>query len=158
MFRNRSLLVKIVKDDPSGGDAVQVDVLDEVKNHFERNKATYLTLGIAGITLLIMKGRIETLAYGGVSDRSIVGNAALDRINIRPFLFFSKQTINVVSVIEREGRGHPGYLVRCLETNQTFPTQGEAARHFASDATTMSRHIVGILPNVKGFHFERLAA
>ena len=117
---------------------------EKVRAHIERNKNRYYAgsiVVVAGITCYIMRGR------------TVVGSAASE-VNIRPLAFFSKQ--NVVTVIEREGRGHPGYLVKCLETGDIFRTQGDAARTLGVDKSTMSRHIQGIYPNVNDLHFERI--
>ena len=128
-------------------------MLNEVKAHVGRHKVAYSvgTVVIAGITFAIVRGRYV-----------MVGNAALngsDGITVRPLSFFSnKQMVNVVSVVEREGRGHPGYMVRCLETGVRYVTQEDAAKAIGADPTIMSRHINGIFDNAKGLHFERIAA
>jgi hypothetical protein len=105
-------------------------------------------IAVAGITCYIMRGRYV-----------MVGNAALnglDGVTVRPLAFFSKQS--VVTVVEREGRGHPGYITKCLETGIRYAAQEDAARAIGVHPTTMSRHILGVLPDVKGLHFERIAA
>jgi|KBSMisStaDraftv2_1062788.scaffolds.fasta_scaffold27891_6 hypothetical protein len=120
-------------------------MIDQVKAHISRNRERYITgsvVVVAGITCYIVRGR------------TVAGFAASE-VNIRPFAFFSKQ--NVVTVIEREGRGHPGYLVKCLETGDIFRTQGDAARALGVDGKTMTRHILGDLPHVNDLHFERLS-
>jgi hypothetical protein len=132
-------------------------MIDEFKAHVVRHKVVYLMgsyVTVAGITCLIMRGRISTLALRGVEE-SIVRYAALD---IRPLSFFSKQTINIVSVIERDGRGHPGYLTKCIENGILFSTQGEAARSVGSNSTAMSRHLTGNLPHLNNHHFERISS
>ena len=79
-----------------------------------------------------------------------------EAIAIRPLSFFSTQ--NVVTVIEREGRGHPGYLVRCLETGRVFPSQDAAARSIGAYPSILSSHLQGKHSDVFGLHFERIAA
>jgi len=126
-------------------------MLDKIKAHVERNRERYITgsvVVVAGITCYIVRGRTDFLR----SSEAIAGNTALV---IRPLAFFSKQT---VVVIVREGRGHPGYLTRCIETGQTFLTQGDAARQFGTSAQNMSSHLKGNFSDIYGFHFERLAA
>ena len=148
MFKNRSFLVKLVndKDAPQEEPVEETIDLAKIKNHFIRNAPAYVIL--AGFTYHIMRGR-----------HAVVGNAASDgseTITVRPLSFFSKQTNNVIAVIEREGRGHPGYITRCIETNKDFPTQGKAANAYGINRTVMSRHVNGLIDNANGLHFERL--
>jgi hypothetical protein len=93
-----------------------------------------------------MKGR-----YAGI--QGVPGTAATT-VFVRPFSFFSKST--VITVIQREGRGRPGFLTYCLETGQAFSSQRMAAISQGVDDAVMSLHIRGKLPDVNGFHFERL--
>lgn len=128
---------------------INKEQLEKAKNAIKKNWTPFVAGAIfAGFTYGIMRGRNVGLLRGSTS---IVRYAALE---IRPLSFFSKQT---VVVVVREGRGHPGYLTKCLETGQTFLTQGDAARYAGSNATSMSRHMFGDLPHVNGFHFERIA-
>lgn len=123
-----------------------------MREHFRRNWERYALGGtlVAGFTLLVMRGRHADMQ--SVSDGSAM-------ITVRPFSIFSnKQITNVVTVIEREGRGHPGYLVRCLETGQTFISQAEAASVMNVSPSMLSSHINGSFDNVNGLHFHRLAA
>jgi len=125
--------------------------VQSVKQHLREHKITYSCVAtgvvVAGITVLIMRGR-----HAGVGDAASDG---LEKVTVRPLSILSnKQT--VVTVIQREGRGHPGYIIRCLETGDFFLSQGEAATNFGIHKTVMSRHLNGILDNAGGYHFERL--
>lgn len=124
------------------------DQVAKIKQHFKDNKAVYISTAIcvAGITVLIMREtRATELQRGTASAR--VG-----------FSFFS--TVNnqnhVVNVLEREGRGHPGYITKCLETLVEYKNQGLAAKHYGVSDAVMSGHLNGKLPDVNGFHFERV--
>ena len=123
----------------------------KIKQHFIENKKFYIGTGcgfvFAGITCSVIRGR--SVEIPRVSNGS-------DVITTRPFSFFSKQ--NVVTVIKREGRGHPGYRVRCLETGAEFMSQGEAARELGAYPSVISGHLNGKLPNVHGLHLERILA
>jgi hypothetical protein len=101
-------------------------------------------ISIAGITCVIMRG----------SDAGI--HRVPEAIAIRPLSIFSRQ--NVVTVIERDGRGHPGYLVQCVETGQIFPSQDAAARSVGAYPSILSSHLQGKHPDVYGFHFKRMVA
>ena len=59
-------------------------------------------------------------------------------------------------MIDREGRGHPGWPVRNLETKHVFLSQKEAANAFNIPESLMSGHINGKFPDVDGLHFERI--
>lgn len=150
MFKGRSFLVKMVKDDEAGHEE-EVDVTEDIRSHFQKNKNAYIA-GIAGIAFASI-----TCHYIG-GRNAVAGNAAsdgLDRVTIRPLSFFSKQSNNVIAVIEKEGPGHPGYITHCVETGKDFATQGEAARAYGINSKTMSWHMNNKLENANGLHFNR---
>ena len=128
---------------------------DKIKNHIEKYKTIYCcaATGIvfAGITAVIMKERHAKVR--GAMDEGLVLNKLSCVLS-----FFSKPQQHVVNVIEREGRGHPGYLTRCLETNDIFTSQTEAAKSFKIPTSVMSDHLRGKFDNAAGYHFERIIA
>jgi hypothetical protein len=71
-------------------------------------------------------------------------------------LIFANQTVNITTVFDRDGRGHPGWPVQNLETKQIFPSQKSAADAIGAHESVMSGHIQGKLPDVHGLHFERV--
>lgn len=124
------------------------------KKHIKENKKIYITgtvcFLVAGITCIIMRGRYADMQ--SVSD-------GLAKVTVRPLSFFSKhidQSTTIVNVVEREGRGHPGYITRCLETGELFLTQGEAAKAFSLSPANLSSHINGKFKDCGGYHFERV--
>jgi hypothetical protein len=125
--------------------------IERIKRHFKERKDLYvgigIGIGITGITCLIMRGRHASV------PRVLDGPA---RVTVRPLAFLSNQRTNVVAVIERAGRGHPGYLVRCLETGEIYLSQIEAASAINTYPSVMSGHLQGKLPDVHGMHFERV--
>jgi len=148
-FKNRSFLVKIVKDDPEDDTPPEeVDVVDVITDHVKRHRIAYL-LGssavIAGAVFFVTRG-----SYSG----ELPPSDGIKHIIIRPFSIFSRQ--NVITVIAREGRGHPGYIVRCKETGEIFLSQAEAAKSVGTIPITMSRHLRGNISHIYGLHFERL--
>ena len=127
--------------------------IQKVKNHIRAYRVTYIScgitaVGVAGFTCLIMRGRHAENSMG--SDR-------LDGESVRSLLFFSNGN-NLVTSIEREGRGHPGYIVRCLETNQIFGSQNKAANAMRISEKLISKHINGEFDHANGYHFERIQA
>lgn len=139
MFEKYSFRLKMVKD----GNEEEVIIADEIKNHFERNKTRYVSgAAITVIVLSMLKGR--------------TGSAEFAQINIRPISFFSKQTVKVVSVIERAGRGHPGYITECIETGEKWRSQGMAAKAIGLPDVLMSKHIAREIPDLHGLHYRRV--
>lgn len=134
----------------------------KVKQHLKDNKKFYIGLGIgvciAGITYAIMRGRHVRLPM----QSHLLGTSthAIPPTGNKGFIFcessFHKSTLNLVNVMEREGRGHPGYLTRCVETGLTYLTQTEAALANGIHPTRMSDHLNGRLSHVGGLHFERI--
>lgn len=128
--------------------------IEKIKDHFRENKAAYISGGLgiiagAGFTCIIMRGRHARIQ--GVLD------TAENSVFVRPLSILSNgMTNNVVNVIERGGRGHPGYIVQCLETGETFASQVQAANKMNIPEVLLSAHLRGKFPDVDGFHFERL--
>lgn len=120
-----------------------------LKDHFKRNKKIYIFAGFAIITCYIVRGRI---AQGGMCGEGLRGGPE----TTASFIFSNKQNINVTSVLEREGRGHPGWPVQNLETKRLFLSQKEAADAIGVPESLMSAHVRGKFPDVDGLHFERV--
>jgi len=103
-------------------------------------------IAFAEITCSMMRGR--TADFLRSSDRTAL------TVLIRPLSFFYKPTV-IVNL--RDGRGHPGYLVRCLETGITFATQADAAKSVGASPQNMSSHLNGRFSDVYGLHFKRIS-
>jgi hypothetical protein len=121
----------------------------QIKSHFERNKNTYIIIGIAGITYLIMRRNIAQGVMGGADAQGGSANTA-------SFIFRNKQTIKISNVLARDGRGHPGWPVQNIETKQVFFSQKDAASAFDIPEGLLSGHLKGKFPDVDGLHFERV--
>lgn len=150
MFKGRSFLVKIVNDkDAPEAEPIERDIdVNKIKAHFKKNQVAYAFafMGIAGIML---KGR-----HSGIPSAP----EGSDIIGIRPISILSRQTNNIVAVIEREGRGHPGFPVECIETGQKFLSQGMAAVAAGTSEVNMSKHINGKLDHINRLHYRRIPA
>lgn len=127
------------------------DKFQSVKSHIREHKVVYCSVGssiiVAGITVLIMRGvasqhidrGISVVAERGISvfaDRSVVTNN--------------------VSLISSRRQGAPSWVVRCIETGQTFMSQLAAAEGMNLPASEISKHLNGVMDNVRGFTFERI--
>lgn len=126
---------------------------NRLKDHFRKHKATY-SFGVggvifAGFTYVIMR---SSGLRGGPCAKGLRGGPG----NTASQFFNNKSTINITTVIEREGRGHPGWPVRNLETKQVFLTQKDAADAFNIPESLMSGHVNGKFPDIDGLHFERI--
>lgn len=138
-------------------------MLDRVKAHVGRYKVAYSVGGVivvAGITGAIMRGvalqhigrGIPVAAERGIpvlADGSVVTNNA-------SFIFGQNKVLNNVSYIASRRQGPPSWVVRCLETNQIFTSQNEAAMLMDIPAAELSRHLNGLLDHVYNWHFERI--
>lgn len=126
----------------------------KIKDHLERHKVLYscATTGMvfAGITCLIMRSNAVRGAACINGIRGVPSNTA-------SFNFKNKQTINVTTVLDREGRGHPGWPVRNLETKRIEFSQKDMADLFGISYTALSGHLNGKFPDVDGLHFERVS-
>lgn len=128
-------------------------MFDEIKAHVARHKTAYsvgAVVVIAGITYAIMR---STIAQGGMG----VANAQGGFANTASFSFKNKQTINVINVLEREGRGHPGYPVMCIEDKLVYLSQKAASEAYNFAEGLLSGHLNGKFPDVDGRHFMRVS-
>ena len=129
------------------------DSIEKAKSHLKEHKKFYLGFGVgvvlAGITTPIMRSNI---AQGGMSE-SI---AQRGMTNTASLIFRSPQTVNITAVLDREGRGHPGWPCRNLESKRIFFSQREAAMTFDIPEGILSGHLQGKFPDAHGLHFERV--
>lgn len=150
----------------------------KIKAHFQENWKLYAGVGIgvifAGITCLIVKEPRAKLVAGmdwpekaptGSSGKAHLnghtgrGKAHLNGHTVFTFENSSHNTVlndSVITVLEREGRGHPGYLVRHKESDLVYDSQKAAADAFDFNYTHMSDHLNGRKEDIFGQHFERL--
>jgi hypothetical protein len=152
-----------------------------LKEHLKKHKEVYvvgsLSLTIAVITVLIMRGKNAAVQsapenstefnvhpFQKESHAALVEGTDCPKGSVDSFSFFSGNTThgdnspitNVVNVLERNGRGHPGYIIKCLETNELFDSQRTVAEEFNGSATMLSEHLRWRLGDFKGYHFERV--
>lgn len=127
---------------------------EEIKEHIKKHKAVYSfaagSVVFAGITALIMRSNIARGEMGK-------DNARGELINTASFIFKNKQTINVTTVLDREGRGHPGWPCRNLETGHVEFSIIAMAKYFDIPANVLYGHLKGKFSEVDGLHFERVS-
>ena len=119
------------------------DLYTKTRDHITENKNAY----VAGVS-----GLAAGLAIGGAIFHQTGGSNIARQIVIAGKT--GNVTQNVTQVLVR--RGHPGNIVRCIETGETFASQARAAAVNGIDPSIMSRHLKGTLATAKGLHFENL--
>lgn len=129
-------------------------IINKAKKHLSDHKDAYLVLGtaavVAGFTVVIMRRNYSVVPR--------VTDADMQSVSARTFSFsfFMKDSGNAVTTVHTGARGHPGFVIRCLETGQLFPSQNSAAKAFDGWASVLSGHLSGKLSDFQGFHFERV--
>jgi hypothetical protein len=135
--------------------------IDKIKRHIRKYRVAYsctvTTLVVAGITATIMReryaGGLGSTALGGLGSTSELG-----KVQSRSLIFslFNSGNSTAVTSIHTGKRGSPGYVTRNLETGHTTSTQTAMAKEFNIPRSLLSDHLNGKLPDVDGFHFERI--
>ena len=149
-----------------------------LKDHLKRNKAAYITGGVsfAVITYLIMRGR-HAVVGNAASDgpdmatvrslskhigRGIPVTASRgipvtgENASINNFVSGKNNVLSAISYISANRQGPPSWVVRCIETGNIFTSQNAASIEMDIPANELSRHLTGVLEDVRGFHFERV--
>ena len=119
----------------------------EIKDHFARNKQLYLGLGIG---LAVGAGA----GAGVMSYRTMSLNASVRMI--APVSWKPHLENNQVIIQSLERRGHPGTVVRCNETGETFASIRRAADVLNIDRSMLKRHLEGVTPDINGKTFAAL--
>ena len=145
---------------------------DRIKKHFSDNKKLYVGVGIgagvvlAGITCVKMRTHTplpcstkDTLGSAAKALPQGHSNAAkaLPQGHSISNLHNSVGINNgIINVVEREGRGHPGYMVKCVENGLTYMSQKAAAMDLDLNEVRLSQHLNGVRDQVGGYTFERI--
>ena len=115
---------------------------EPIKTHFKKHKEAYivgsacLLIGAATAVLIVTRKGVDvTVAQKGVFVNSPITNT-------------------VVTILER--RGHPGNVIRCIETGEVFASQQRAAELLGLSAGNLSQHLSGKYAHVSGLTFEIL--
>jgi hypothetical protein len=112
---------------------------EKVKTHIRENKRTYLAVGgTVVVTVLITKRPVVT---------QVAKNTAL---------VVWKPTNTNIAITNVTRRGHPGNIVRCIETGEVFASQNRAADAMRLSRSVLSQHLNGLQPAVSGLTFEKL--
>lgn len=110
----------------------------KVRIHYRKHKKVYL-VG----SYVVVAGAVFVVTRATIPSRGISNTAIL--------VWRNKQMIKLVI-----RRGHPGYVVRCLETGEIFASIRRAAEANGISASTLRQHLAGKQDAVSGLHFEKL--
>ena len=119
----------------------------EIKDHFARNKQLYLGLGI-GLAVGVGAGA------GVMAYRTMSLNASVRMI--APVSWKPHLENNQIIVQSLERRGHPGTVVRCNETGETFASVRRASDVLNINRSMLNRHLAGLKPDINGKTFTTL--
>lgn len=114
--------------------------MSKIKQHFKDHKEAYIVGGVCLATGVVI-GIVVTLRKNSV---------LVDVNSIRVLSSGDNNTFIVAA------NGDPGNVVRCVEDNVLYPSQNAAARALNVNKATVSQHLNGVLPNVKGKHLEKI--
>jgi hypothetical protein len=106
--------------------------------HVRDNKATYMVgAGMFGAGLII-RSRPEL--------KQVIGS----------FNVMYKSDMTNVTVTQLARRGHPGYMIKCVDTGETYASIRRACEAMGLNRVEMYKHLQGEMPNVRGHIFENL--
>ena len=115
-----------------------------IKTHLKNNRDKYLIGGGA-------------LAIGLTVGYFAHPASANQRAAVKQFIaWHSPTTINLEQTTTLVRRGHPGNIIKCVETGELFASQNRAADILGISKTSLSQHLKGKRPSVSGYTFENL--
>lgn len=116
----------------------------KVKAHFEKNKNSYILGGVCFLT-----GAVAGVAVG-MNMSSQTATATQRVIAFKT----GDVTQNVIQQLTR--RGHPGIVVRCVETGESFASVRRASELLNLNRAELTSHLKGLKDSVGGLTFETL--
>ena len=115
---------------------------EAVKDHVKKHKGAYIGVGL---------GVLVGLVTGALATRQIKISQSANNVG-----FVWKPTNNLEQNILLVRRGHPGNIIKCLETGETFASQNRTAEAMGLNASELSEHVRGLRGDVGGYHFEKI--
>lgn len=132
---------------------------EKIKAHFQRHKTAYLIgcgIVFAAGTYLIVRSYTGILRVPESSVPRVLDGPV--KVTVAPFsLLSNRMTNNVINVVRKEGRGHPGFPVFDLDDKIMYDTQGAAAKALNAWPSVVSGHLKGKLPDVNGHHLVHVS-
>lgn len=138
-------------------------VSDRILAHFKKRKTLYISIGCVaiGIGIAVLTGHImKNFNSRGIpvtTSRGIpvTGEGSEFFANHQGGLF-TKNVTNFTQTVNAYRQGPPSWVIRCLETGESFMSQNKAATAMGLSPAEISRHLNGALDDVRGYHFERI--
>lgn len=119
-------------------------MLDLVKAHVGRHKVVYTTCGVVVIGGVAFYLGVRFGSAGTVANKA--SNKAM--------VAFGDQTIKIITVIQRDGSGHPGYPVMNMLTKEWWPSAKACATKEGISETVLSGCLNGKFSDVNGVPYS----
>ena len=136
--------------------------MSRVKTHFVKHKQLYLgiTIGaglimLAGITYVIVRDTSQ-LDQRGNSVLPQRGISVLDVKAENSQVVTNYGSMGNVSYISANRQGPPSWVIRHVETGEIYTSQNSAATNLDISGSELSKHLNGLMDNVRGMTFERI--
>lgn len=124
--------------------------MNEIKEHFEKNKNFYIGLGVGLVIGAAGVGTYFLLRENAVATKFMLDSQKLLELNY-------KSTKNFfTTVVEIDAPGNSGNVIKDLTTGAIYPSQKAAANALDINRASISKQLSGKLPDVKGHMFEKL--
>ena len=123
--------------------------IESVKNHVREHKKVYI---VGGAVAVVCVAAGAGYAFGVRTTPKNVETLVAPSNTIKGLAWKPNQTIEVIV----EALGDPGNIVQDLNTGTIYASQGQAARELGVNASRISEHLAGKLPNVKGHKLVKL--
>lgn len=124
----------------------------EIKEHFAKYRNIYITAGIVVLASAVTGFTV----YFGVKAQGLTTNKISIKGNKNQNI--TLQTGGVLNyTIKSNRKGPPSWMVRCIETGEIFSSQKKAAKAMEIDPRKISQNVRGLITDIKGLHFERVA-
>ena len=118
-------------------------LLRTIKAHVKDNAKMY----IVGASCVVVG---STITFVALRNLSATDTKVISKVGGIHY----KSTNIIQTTLER--RGHPGNIVRCIETGEVFASQNRAADALKISPTALGRHLKGLRNQVGGLTFETL--
>jgi hypothetical protein len=147
----------MVKDEETNQEnTVEVDI-DEIRDHFRRNKWTYISIAggltfAGGVYLAMRGGYVPTPSIPGLAgDQTIAkaGNNAVVQFN-------PVSVVNQTIIKEINRQGPPSWIIQNPRTGEQFMSQRRAAKLNGYAEHDLSKHLNYGTPLPDGEKFERI--
>lgn len=117
--------------------------IEKFKQHMQEHRVTYIASSVSVVT--------------GFGVAVAIGLTRVDLIQIIDAfkLQINSPTTNEITTTLLR-RGHPGNIVKCLETGEVFASQGRTALVMGISPGTLSKHLSGKISDAGGYTFTVL--